>query len=783
MYLKRVFIFIFIFVLTVNFSLLYAQTADESWKLYDDTKLGRIDVTVAPEALSYMYNHIYSDSEHVATVRFRNKYIDQTIDSVGFRLRGNTSREAKKKSFKISFNSFIKGRDFFGVEKLNLNGEHNDPSIIRSKLCFDLFGKSGVVASRAAHMQVFINGKNFGLYISVEHIDEEFIKKNFADDSGNLWKCLYPADLKFIGNDPNLYKNLNNNGTPVYELSTNEEIGDFSRLVNLIKIINQTPTAAFEDSLESVMDVSTVLKYFAWNILFGSWDSYWNLSNNYYLYNNPTTKKFSLIPYDYDNSFGVDWSDNDWSAVNPYSPPIVSGGNKPLAEKIMQNNQYKNLYTHFLQFYSNNVFKLNLWQPHLDSLKEMITYAAIADSFRTLDYGFSMNDFNNSYSLTGYSKYHVKNSIKEYVNLRNSNLINQLNYVSAKPIAYKIDYFPKNPKGTDSIYIYVSAFSYTGFNTTSVKLKLSGTANETIYPLNYSPVSNTKIVEEYDRYVCIIPPLGDGKTAEFYVNLINTAGQSQNYPRTGKIIIKTQTGNSNSVVVNEFLADNVNSLTDPNGEHDDWVELYNKGAEPVLLSGKYLTDNPTKLNKWMFPIADSIIINPDEFLLVWLDDQTTQSGLHASFKLSKSGEYIAIVENDGVSIIDSLSFGPQLTDVSFGRYTDGADNWVFMLPTPGQNNVFTDVKDDIIPIEYNIAAYPNPFNPTTTISYSLPYANNTVIKIYDILGREIATLVNEYKTAGSYSISFNASMLSSGIYLCRIESGKFVSTKKIIMVK
>ncbi|MFH0734547.1 MAG: T9SS type A sorting domain-containing protein [bacterium] len=185
----------------------------------------------------------------------------------------------------------------------------------------------------------------------------------------------------------------------------------------------------------------------------------------------------------------------------------------------------------------------------------------------------------------------------------------------------------------------------------------------------------------------------------------------------------------------------------------------------------------------MFPIADSIYINPNEFLIVWLDDQTTQPGLHASFKLSKSGEYIAIVGSDGVSIIDSLSFGAQLTDVSYGRYADASNNWVFMLPTPGQNNSFSDVDESIIPVVYNITAYPNPFNPSTTISYSIPFANNTVIKIYDVLGREVQTLVDEYKTAGTYNLNFNASSLSSGIYLCRIESGKYVSTKKLMMVK
>lgn len=79
--------------------------------------------------------------------------------------------------------------------------------------------------------------------------------------------------------------------------------------------------------------------------------------------------------------------------------------------------------------------------------------------------------------------------------------------------------------------------------------------------------------------------------------------------------------------------------------------------------------------------------------------------------------------------------------------------------------------------------YPNPFNPTTVINYSLPVAEKVVIKIYDVLGREIAGLVNEFKQAGEYSVTFDASNLSSGVYFYRINAGKFSQTKKLILAK
>jgi hypothetical protein len=86
--------------------------------------------------------------------------------------------------------------------------------------------------------------------------------------------------------------------------------------------------------------------------------------------------------------------------------------------------------------------------------------------------------------------------------------------------------------------------------------------------------------------------------------------------------------------------------------------------------------------------------------------------------------------------------------------------------------------------DYNIEQnYPNPFNPVTTIRYQLPKESNVVIKIFDILGNEIYTLVNEEKPTGIYEVSFNASNLSSGVYFYRINAGDFNSTKKMILIK
>ena len=79
--------------------------------------------------------------------------------------------------------------------------------------------------------------------------------------------------------------------------------------------------------------------------------------------------------------------------------------------------------------------------------------------------------------------------------------------------------------------------------------------------------------------------------------------------------------------------------------------------------------------------------------------------------------------------------------------------------------------------------YPNPFNPSTKISFQIPQNEYTTLKVYDVLGNEVATLLNEEKPAGSYSVKFDGSNLSSGIYFYKLTAGSFVETKKMILLK
>ena len=94
------------------------------------------------------------------------------------------------------------------------------------------------------------------------------------------------------------------------------------------------------------------------------------------------------------------------------------------------------------------------------------------------------------------------------------------------------------------------------------------------------------------------------------------------------------------------------------------------------------------------------------------------------------------------------------------------------------------VNEHVLPGEFTLSQnYPNPFNPSTTISFSLPHAASVSVKVFDMLGREVATLVNGYTTSGLHEVQFNATNLASGVYAYRFSSGNFTAVKKMTVVK
>lgn len=165
------------------------------------------------------------------------------------------------------------------------------------------------------------------------------------------------------------------------------------------------------------------------------------------------------------------------------------------------------------------------------------------------------------------------------------------------------------------------------------------------------------------------------------------------------------------VFINEFMADNLTTIQDEHGQYEDWIEIYNGTNQPFNIGGMYITDKLNIPNKYKIPEnnPDSTTIQPGGFLILWADEDLTQGVLHVNIKLSKNGEQIGLFDADGITAIDSLTFGPQQTDVSLARITDGYPGWHLLnQPTPGYSNANS--HEIIIPAGWSgISSFREPF--------------------------------------------------------------------------
>ena len=654
-------------ILTAIFSILiipvlWAQaTSPDNGPLFIDTVVPRVDITINPDTLDWIYAHPWSDIEFHADFVFDNGSIRDSIADVGFRLRGNTSRASKKKSFKVSFNTFTSGGKYYGVEKMNLNGEHNDPSIMRSKIMWDVLRDWGIPAPRANHVQVYINESYYGLYLNVEHIDDEFVESRFGNKDGNLYKCTYPADLNYIGSDPNDYK-FESGGDRVYELVTNEDIDDYMDLANFIDVINRTPDEDLICELDELFNTYDYLKVIAADIFCGNWDGYIFNKNNFYLYHNTATDKLEYIPYDVDNTFGIDWFNIDWARRYIYNWE-KDGSQRPLYTQLLNNQELRKQFTYYAGKLINNTIDVDVLIANIEARKVMITQYVVSDPYYPLDYGYSFNDFMNSYIQTIGA--HVKYGIYPYLNTRAASMNEQLEQTTMDPVIKYIDY--KRELGQQ---LWIKA---------QVEVEDFPSNVFVLYSLDGGGFVEAEMFAVGNGdYTITLENIPFESEINFQIKVVDLIEQEQVLP-CQPISIVAITGDKPLLFINEFMASNSLTIADDYGNYSDWIEIYNGDSEAVFLGDFYLSDNLDWPDKWKMP---EVTLNAGDFELFWAGGDINLSDHHASFKLSKDGEAIGIFNAD-LNVVDSLSYGVQTKDISFGRFPDGTLDWEFFnFPTP-----------------------------------------------------------------------------------------------------
>ena len=183
--------------------------------------------------------------------------------------------------------------------------------------------------------------------------------------------------------------------------------------------------------------------------------------------------------------------------------------------------------------------------------------------------------------------------------------------------------------------------------------------------------------------------------------------------------------NTPKLFINEFMASNDAATVDPDEDsndgdpYEDWFEIYNADSVAVDVGGMYVTDDLGRLDNYQIPKTNAAktTIQPGGFLVIWADKEMHQGVTHVDFALSGGGEAIGLAMSDGRTLIDSYTYGPQQTDVSFGRSPDGSDNWKTMgSPTPGASN--SAAPANTAPEIKNISVSPDSLTASTPVTVS-----------------------------------------------------------------
>jgi len=166
------------------------------------------------------------------------------------------------------------------------------------------------------------------------------------------------------------------------------------------------------------------------------------------------------------------------------------------------------------------------------------------------------------------------------------------------------------------------------------------------------------------------------------------------------LLFNSQKSNAQQIIISEFMASNVSTVPEiiDYEDYPDWIEIYNNSAETINLANYAITDDLNDSAKWIFP--GGTLLEPKSYLLLWADGHNDSPGegikyYHLNFKISQDGEELAIFTPEG-ELVDSVTFGSQLSDVSYGRKANELGEWYYFgEPTPGKANTTEGVKNKI----------------------------------------------------------------------------------------
>lgn len=611
---------------------------------------------------------------------------------VGVRFRGNSSYfmlgNSLKKSFSISIDHSDDDQRLYGYRTLDLLNGHADPSFVRTVL-FSRISRRYIPAPKANFVRLVINGENWGVYINVQQFNKDFLKEWFGTSEGVRWKV--PAGrnsgggLAYRGPDPDSYKGS-------FQLNTEDTPEAWRDLIELCDILTNAPDSELEQRLSRVFDIDGALWFLALENVFIDSDGYISRGSDYYLYRDPEGR-FHLITHDNNETFRYagGGGPNRWPSSDPMLSPVGHEDNSslPVISRLLALPHLRARYLAHLRTIVDQWLDWKVLGPIIEEYHTLIAGEVQRDDKKL----YSYEDFLDSVAETsdGYGWYRTP-GFRRFVTERREFLLTHPEIGKKAPQILSLQH-REHSAGAEGLVVRAR-----------VSPKESVDQVLLHYAVDSDPIFTTAVMNGEGRhqdgeagdgeFVVQIPAVPPGTRVRFYVEAraLESLGTTVFSPESTEwgarsIRIGLAPAGPSPVVINELLALNSRSVADPQGEFDDWIELFNRSDSIVDLSGMYLSDRPEEPRKWKFPQGTTI--SPRGYLVVWADeDGGDGGGLHANFKLSGEGEQLLLVDTDsrGNQVLDSVEYGYQLEDIAYGRIPDGSGDFRSLYVSPGRSN-------------------------------------------------------------------------------------------------
>jgi len=352
-----------------------AQTAAD---LFDDSVLHEIRLYMHPDDWQLLHTHYLENTYYPADVQWRN----EVAYDAGVRSRGLGSRSPIKPGLRVDLNRYTKGQRFLGLTSFILDNAAQDVSFLREPLCMRLFRHMGFSAPREAYTRLYVNNTYIGLYIIIEDITKDFLRRNFDEDAGYLYEYKWTDEYRFeyLGPKPEPY-------LVKFKPVTHEKKPDASILEEMIRMINQASDEEFAVRIPEFLDPNTLVTYLAVENFVAEFDGIlgdWGM-NNFYLYRREDQKRFTFIPWD-----------KDVTCSRPDHPIDYNLTTNVLVRRLMASPELRRAYLEALRAVAFEAGGPGGWlEERLDRAYRLLRSAALDDTAK----GFSNEAFEDHVAL------------------------------------------------------------------------------------------------------------------------------------------------------------------------------------------------------------------------------------------------------------------------------------------------------------------------------------------------------------------------------------------------